>query len=65
MKRKRTLSQDDPEQSKRFIDMARELGAGESREAFEKAFDNVVKPSVSSKKRKRTPTQLVSEQKNS
>jgi hypothetical protein len=33
---------DDPEQSKRFIDMARELGADESPEAFNRAFKDVV-----------------------
>jgi len=36
---------DDPEQSKRFIDMAREVGADESaegRRAFERALDKVI-----------------------
>ncbi len=36
---------DDPAESKRFIDMARELGADESergREAFERVFKRVV-----------------------
>lgn len=36
--------QDDPEQSKRFIDMAREVEADEDPEAFDRAFDQVVKP---------------------
>ncbi len=39
---------DDPAESKRFIDMARELGADESdkgREAFERAFGKVVERS--------------------
>jgi hypothetical protein len=33
---------DDPEQSKRFIKAAREIGADESPEAFEKVFRKVV-----------------------
>ena len=37
---------DDPEQSKRFIDMAREVGADEDPEAFERAFREVVKPKI-------------------
>jgi len=35
---------DDPEQSKRFIDMAREVGADESKDALERAFEKVVRP---------------------
>lgn len=38
---------DDPAESKRFIDMARELGADESekgREAFKRAFNKIVRP---------------------
>jgi hypothetical protein len=34
--------QNDPEQSKRFIETARELGAEESPESFEHAFKKVV-----------------------
>jgi hypothetical protein len=34
--------QDDPAQSKRFIEMARELGADGDEKAFGKAFDKVV-----------------------
>jgi hypothetical protein len=37
-------SPDDPEQSKRFLDMARELGADKSPKAFEEAFMKVVQP---------------------
>jgi hypothetical protein len=33
---------EDEEQSKRFIEAARELGADESGEAFERAFNQVV-----------------------
>lgn len=35
-------TQDDPEQSKRFIDMAREIGADEDPEAFERVFRLVI-----------------------
>lgn len=35
---------DDPEQSKRFIDTAKDIGADESPEAFERAFGRVAKP---------------------
>ena len=33
---------DDPEQSKRFIETAREIGTDESPEAFDRAFKKVV-----------------------
>ncbi len=36
---------DDPAESKRFIDMAREVEVDESPEAFEKAFKKVIKRS--------------------
>ena len=45
MPRKPTPAPDDPTESKRFIDMARELGADETekgREAFERVFKKVV-----------------------
>jgi hypothetical protein len=45
MPRKPKPQPDDPTESKRFIDMARELGADETekgREAFERAFEKVV-----------------------
>jgi len=35
---------DDPEQSKRFIDMAREIGADATKEEFERVFKKVVAP---------------------
>jgi len=35
---------DNPEQFKRFIDMAREVEADESPEAIDRAFDKVVPP---------------------
>ncbi len=34
--------QDDPAQSRRFIDMAREVEASEDSAAFERVFDNIV-----------------------
>jgi len=42
--KKPEASQDDPEQSKRFIDTARELGVDESEGAFEEVFNKVVSP---------------------
>jgi hypothetical protein len=42
MSRKPAPKPDDPEQSKRFIDTAREIGADEDPEAFERAFKKVV-----------------------
>ena len=47
MPRKPNPPPDDPAESKRFIDMARELGADESdtgREAFERTFKKVATP---------------------
>lgn len=35
---------DNPEQSKRFIDMAREVGVDERPEAFDEAFKKVAAP---------------------
>jgi len=37
-------SADDPAESQRFIDMAREVGVDESPEAFERAFGKVTRP---------------------
>jgi hypothetical protein len=54
MKAKSNPIRDDPEQSKRFIDMAREIGADESdegRKTFERIFQKVVPPP----ERKRRP----------
>jgi len=45
---------DDPEQSKRFIDMAREVDADESekgREAFERAFKKIAPATKSGRKK--------------
>jgi hypothetical protein len=41
------LPPDDPEQSKRFITAAREIGADENAEAFERVFEKVVRRSHS------------------
>jgi len=35
---------DDPEQSKRFIETARHIGADETGEAFRRAFEKIVPP---------------------
>ncbi len=43
---------DNPEQSKRFMETAREVEAGESAEAFETAFKKVTEPKSGSDKRK-------------
>ncbi len=45
----RTPKPDDPEQSKRFIEAARELGCDESGEAMECAFAKAVPPKVPEK----------------
>jgi hypothetical protein len=42
MPRKPKPPQDDPAQSTRFIEMAREIGVDESEGAFERAFKKVV-----------------------
>jgi len=50
MPRKSKSQPDNPEQSKRFIDMAREVEADEGplgRKAFERTFEKVVKPKSS------------------
>ena len=43
MPRKPKPPPDDPEQSKHFIDMAREIGADASKEEFERAFRRVTR----------------------
>jgi hypothetical protein len=42
--RKSNPPHDDPEQSKRFVDMAREVEADEDPDAFERAFKRVIRP---------------------
>jgi hypothetical protein len=49
------LSPDNPEQFKRFIDMAREVEADESPEALDRAFNKVVRPAKPTKKPPQRP----------
>ncbi len=44
MPRKPTPKPDDPDESKRFIDMAREIEADEDPKALDRAFDKVISP---------------------
>jgi hypothetical protein len=44
MPRKPKPPPDDPEQLKRFIEMARKVEADESKDALERAFEKVVRP---------------------
>jgi hypothetical protein len=59
---RKTHKQDNPEQSKRFIDMAREVGVDETSSAFDSAFGKVVRPlknresGLSSRKKKISKT---------
>jgi hypothetical protein len=43
-------TQDDPEQSKRFIDTARGIGADETKEGADKAFKKVTRPRANPEK---------------
>lgn len=43
MSRKPAPKPDDPEQSKRFIETAREIGADEDAKTFERAFKKIVR----------------------
>jgi hypothetical protein len=43
------IKQDDPEQSKRFLEAAREAGANETEKGAERAFKAVVKPRKTTK----------------
>jgi hypothetical protein len=45
---------DNPEQSRRFIDMAREVQVDESPGAFDRAFEKIVKPTPQRKPEKKT-----------
>lgn len=42
--RKKSVPPDDPEQSKRFIETAREIETDESPDGFERAFERIIKP---------------------
>jgi hypothetical protein len=44
MPRKPPLPPDDPAQSKRFVDLAKEAGANADAETFERAFKKVIAP---------------------
>ena len=46
---------DNPEQSKRFIDMAREVGVDESPDALDRAFDAVIPPKTNIATRPASP----------
>ena len=50
MPRKPKSQPDDPEQFKRFIDMAREVEADESEGAMDRAFNKVIRPKKAPKK---------------
>jgi hypothetical protein len=52
MPRKPAAKPDDPEQSKRFIETAKELGVDESPKAFERLFRKVVPPNRAGAKAK-------------
>jgi hypothetical protein len=54
MGRKPAPKPDDPEESKRFIDMAREVEADESKGALDRALDKVVPKSKSDSQKQKT-----------
>jgi hypothetical protein len=51
VERHKRLKPDNPEQSKRFVDMAREVGVDESPEAFDAVFKKVIKPKTNEDKK--------------
>jgi hypothetical protein len=55
MPRKPKPQPDNPEQFKRFIDMAREVEADESPDAVDRAFNKVVRPQTKPASKKRDP----------
>lgn len=50
MPRKPTPKPDDPEQSKRFIETAKEVGAADDTEALERAFKKIIPVKSQSRK---------------
>jgi hypothetical protein len=52
MPRKPTPKPDDAEQSKRFIDTAKEVGADQDDEALERAFKKIVRQDAQSQRNK-------------
>ncbi|HZK89673.1 MAG TPA: hypothetical protein VFC56_05945 [Stellaceae bacterium] len=57
MKSKPDTPQTDPDQSKRFVDMARELGPDESGEKFGRAFKTVTRATERAATKGRRPKQ--------
>ena len=55
MPRKPAPKPDDPEQFKRFIEMARKVEVDESPGAFDRAFDKVIKPQSAPKAASKSP----------
>lgn len=49
---------DDPEEARRFIDMAREVEADESPDALDRAFDRVMRPPSRRQQRKQTASTM-------
>lgn len=60
----RATEPDDPEEYRRFVETARALGADESPEAMERAFERVTgkskKPQAADKPKKNAPSRLSS-----
>ena len=56
MATKPKIQPDNPEQSKRFIEMAREIGAAETREEADKALGKVLPRTAMSKPKKARPS---------
>jgi hypothetical protein len=54
MPRKAAPKADNPEQFKRFTELAREVGAGEQGKDFERIFDRIAKSDPASPKPKRS-----------
>jgi hypothetical protein len=55
MPRKLNPPPDDPEQSKRFIEIAREVGADGTTEEFDRAFRRVAQPTTPKKNKAHSP----------
>jgi hypothetical protein len=46
----KSVKQDDPKQSKRFVEAAREHGAAETKESADRAFKQAAKPKLKPKR---------------
>jgi hypothetical protein len=55
MPRKPKPKPDDPEQFKRFIDMAREVEVDEAPDALDRAFDKVISPKRLDRNKSQSP----------